>query len=105
MESFTGESPHQPLTQLDPLEIPLVKLYPGNFDDEVRCELEHALLDGDNFTYTAVSYAWGDPNVTDSVLLDGMRHPVTVNLHSFLRHMQAILLAVTRFLPGALQTP
>ena len=105
MESFAGESPHQPLTHLDPLEIRLVKLYPGNSDDEVRCELEHVLLGGNKPTYTALSYAWGDTGVTDSILLDGMRYPVTVNLHSFLKHMQTILLAVTRFLPDALQTP
>lgn len=105
MESFTGEPPHRPLTQLNPLEIRLVKLYPGNFDDGVRCELEHVLLDGNKSAYTAVSYAWGDPDVTDSILLDGVRYPVTANLHSFLRHMQTILLAATRFLPAARQAP
>ncbi|KAH6976552.1 heterokaryon incompatibility protein-domain-containing protein [Ilyonectria sp. MPI-CAGE-AT-0026] len=105
MEFFTGESLHRPLSRPDPSEIRLVKLYPGDFDDAVRCELEYVSLAQDNPVYTAVSYTWGDPHVTDSILLDGEQYPVTINLQSFLRHMQAILLAITKFLPGTLQVP
>ena len=88
MDSFTGISPHQPLS--DPTEIRTIRLYPGRFDDEVRCELEHCLLQGgdcENPIYIALSYTWGDSTNTKLVSLNGKPYPVTLNLASFLSHM------------------
>lgn len=102
MDAFTGNSPHQPLSQWDPSEIRLVKLHPGELDDPVRCELYHTSLDKQPVhDYIALSYTWGDPNDTVPICLNGVDYPVTRNLDSFLRHAQKVLLAVSRQLaPG-----
>jgi len=103
MDSFTGISPHQPLS--DPTGIRTIRLYPGRFDDEVRCELEHCLLQGGDCeapTYIALSYTWGDSTNTKLISLDGKPYPVTLNLASFLRHMQTMLGVISEHLPEVL---
>jgi hypothetical protein len=102
MDSFAGGSPDQDLSKSDLSEIRLVKLYPGEFDDQVRCELEHISLAGDVARdYIALSYTWGDPKITAPILLNGVQYPVTTNPHSFLRHAQRMLSAVVKRLsPG-----
>jgi hypothetical protein len=42
----------------------------------------------DNPVYTALSYAWSDPNDTTLVLADGVEYHVTTNLESALRHIR-----------------
>jgi hypothetical protein len=65
MDLFSGRSPHQPLSTTDPSEIRIIKLFPGNFDDAIRCELEHMSLEvEDCLPFAAVSYCWGDPKGT-----------------------------------------
>ncbi|KAL1638031.1 hypothetical protein SLS58_009052 [Diplodia intermedia] len=55
-------------------------------DDRVRCSLRHAFLE-DSPQYTALSYVWGDRNVTVPILLDQHELQVTANLDSALRHL------------------
>jgi hypothetical protein len=90
----------------EPSEIRILKLFPGYFDDPIRCELEHMSLEAkDRLPFAALSYCWGDPNETEPILLDGHHHRVTANLFSFLQHAQSILSAITRYLPRELQQP
>ncbi|KAK3313393.1 heterokaryon incompatibility protein-domain-containing protein [Apodospora peruviana] len=97
MDSFVGVSPHRPLSPSDPSEIRLVKLFPGELDDQIRCELQHvSLATRPVHDYIALSYTWGDPKVCSRIFLDGAQYPVTANLHSFLRHAQRMLLAVSQ---------
>jgi hypothetical protein len=101
MDSFAGKSPHRPLSPLDPSEIRLLKLYPGELDDEVRFELQHVSLAATPVhDYIALSYVWGNPEITAPILLCGEKYPVTTNLHSFLRHAQKMLLSVSQSLPS-----
>ncbi|GKT47638.1 heterokaryon incompatibility protein 6, OR allele [Colletotrichum spaethianum] len=63
---FTSDSGHQPV---------------------VRCRLKHHSLREWPCHYTALSYVWGDPNVTSPIYLDGLEIQVTKNLESALRHL------------------
>lgn len=106
MDSPEGATPHRPLSASDPSEIRLVKIFPGNFDDQPRCELEHFSLDHDKPPgWFALSYTWGDPLKTSNIRLDGAEFPVTLNLHFFLQHMQVILLEIGKALPLKLSEP
>ena len=60
----------------------------GTVDAQVRCTLQYASLD-DNTDYNALSYAWGDPNKTVTILVDDCIFHATENLESALRHVQA----------------
>lgn len=67
--------------------IRLIMLYPGRFADDIECSLLQAPLD--HFKrYEALSYTWGAPDKTSSVLLKGHRFPVTRNLEAALRHLR-----------------
>lgn len=104
MDLFSGKSPHRPLSTIEPSEIRIIKLFPANFDDEIRCELEHMSLEAEDcMPYAAVSYYWGDPRGTNTILLDGQPYPVSANLYAFLQHAQSIFLAIYKFLPAILQ--
>lgn len=82
MESYQ----HKPLDDSS-REIRLVNLQPGLEPDPIHVTLSHALLDG-NVAYDALSYAWGDPNITLPITIDGLPFQVTVNLESGLRHLR-----------------
>lgn len=69
-------------------EIRILTLKPGSDSDLVECSLEHAFLD-DNPRYYALSYAWGDPTITQKILVDGKTLPVTVNLFAALENFRA----------------
>jgi len=104
MDSFKGNSPHKPLSQSNPSEIRLVRLYAAKFDDQPRCTLENYSLTGEKEQpYIALSYTWGDANVTSPILLDGQQYPVTTNLHRFLRHAQALFSTIVKAVPPQLR--
>jgi hypothetical protein len=101
---FKGKSPPRPSSQSDTSEIRLVRLYPRNFDEQVLCDLEHfSLASTTDLEYVALSYAWGDPNITAPIPLDGEEYPVTINLQFLPRHAQMIMLAVIEFIPAGLR--
>lgn len=60
----------------------------SDHQQQVRCRLEHVCL-RDQPRYTALSYAWGDPSITQDLILDGQRLQVTQNLASALDHLLA----------------
>ncbi|KAF2033915.1 hypothetical protein EK21DRAFT_17890, partial [Setomelanomma holmii] len=55
--------------------------------DEICCELNAVSLD-ETPSYEALSYVWGDPTTTHHVVLDGLKFPVTANLHTALAHLR-----------------
>ncbi|RSL60706.1 hypothetical protein CEP53_005371 [Fusarium sp. AF-6] len=52
---------------------------------EIVCRLKVVSLD-DEPAYSALSYVWGDPAITKSILVNGKRVHVTTNLASALEH-------------------
>lgn len=104
MASPSANPLYQPLSASDVSETRIVKLFPGRFDDLVRCELEHASLeDEDCLPFISVSYCWGDPAYTKSISLNGHNHLVTENLFAFLQHVQSILSIIANIFPLVLR--
>jgi Heterokaryon incompatibility protein (HET) len=58
-----------------------------DLESGVRCEIFHVSLDQDA-DYSALSYVWGDPLITKTILMDGCKVNVTSNLESALRHLR-----------------
>ena len=69
----------------------MIRLLPRNIASQSReicCEISLVSLNG-NPSYHALSYTWGDPNVTGHILLDGAAAlAVTENLESALQHLR-----------------
>ena len=61
-------------------EIRLLTLLPAEREDRVECNLSVASL-AKNPAYEALSYTWGDPNVTIPIWLNGQSFDITTNLH------------------------
>jgi hypothetical protein len=74
---------------LDPesRQIRLFTLQPGTFGDPIQGFLSQVSLD-DEPDYEALSYVWGDPEVTLPISLSGNDFGVTTNLESALRHLR-----------------
>ena len=87
MESSRNTFAYRPL-DVEKREIRLVILAPASsFEDDIHCTLQHVSLDEDP-QYEALSYTWGDENVTDEIFLNSQSFQVTTNLVSFLRHLR-----------------
>jgi Heterokaryon incompatibility protein (HET) len=70
-------------------EIRLITLLSSDNQDIVRCSFEHvSLINPPEFS--ALSYCWGNPEVTEDILINGYPFPVTTNLESALRHLMAV---------------
>lgn len=67
--------------------IRLVNLEAGDWQSSIRCELIHHDLSSSS-AYTALSYAWGAPKATQSIIVNDENFNVTVNLESALRHLK-----------------
>jgi hypothetical protein len=68
-------------------EIRVVHLLPGHWNDKIRCELHTTSLDTQP-TYEALSYVWGNPEITSQILLDSINFKVTENLAAALRRLR-----------------
>ena len=68
-------------------DIRLLVLSPGEVTPKVRCKLRRASLGGKP-VYTALSYAWGDPNKTEEISVNGQPINATLNLAALLRRIQ-----------------
>jgi len=68
----------------------LVQLHSGEWTEPIHCSLrEYGLQDDPSLPdYTALSYSWGSPHVTDDIFLDEEPWPTTVNLTSALRFLR-----------------
>ncbi|PQE09516.1 Heterokaryon incompatibility protein [Rutstroemia sp. NJR-2017a BBW] len=68
--------------------IRLLTLLPNkNFDDDLRCEVNHTSLE-DKPEFEALSYTWGNPKDVVPLLLHDQTFHVTKNLASALRHLR-----------------
>jgi hypothetical protein len=68
-------------------EIRLLSILPamkGSETDLIVCRLQRVKLkdSGDKVQYIALSYAWGDPNVTLPIMVDGKIMQITKNLEA-----------------------
>ncbi|KAF4419334.1 heterokaryon incompatibility het-6 [Fusarium acutatum] len=84
----SGSSPpiYQPLNK-DKRDIRLLEILPNTPDGKANCKLHTVLLTPDLY-YTCISYVWGDPKVTEEIIVDGVPRQVTVNLATALRHLK-----------------
>ena len=78
---------YQPLN-VDLKEIRLLELLPGgDISKTPRCRLKTASLLAKP-KFEALSYCWGDPNVTRDIAIEDLSRPVTVSLDAALRHLR-----------------
>jgi hypothetical protein len=68
-------------------EIRLIELLPGDSEEQIQCRLIRAALD-DRPHYEAISYVWGDPAITDTILCNDQVMDITVNLVQALRRLR-----------------
>lgn len=70
--------------------IRLLSLNRGSNDDKIRCSLFQAeLQERDNaISYEALSYTWGSPDLTESIIVDGYYLNVTSHLYVALQHLR-----------------
>jgi hypothetical protein len=70
--------------------IRVLELFPGQFEDDIVCELQTTRLDRrpQPPLYEALSYVWGDPKVTKDITINGQVFAATANLESALRHVR-----------------
>ncbi|PTB72321.1 HET-domain-containing protein, partial [Trichoderma longibrachiatum ATCC 18648] len=82
------EYKYEPL-DLERAAIRLLRLHCG-LVNQISCELFQAELHHrqDSVSYEALSYTWGPPNVTESILVNGYRMEITHNLHEALLHLR-----------------
>jgi hypothetical protein len=86
MEQYT----YQPLDE--PGSIRLLVLQPGRSKADIHCSLIHTTLTKccrDIYDhYTALSYVWGDPKHTKTILVNGLLFQATANLASALNDLR-----------------
>ncbi|KAF2647182.1 hypothetical protein K491DRAFT_763823 [Lophiostoma macrostomum CBS 122681] len=71
----------------DSRDIRLLTLQSGAFNDEIRCSTRIVSLDIDP-VYETISYAWGSPQDTKPIFLDGQEVYVRISLELVLRHLR-----------------
>ncbi|KAF7539834.1 hypothetical protein G7054_g1864 [Neopestalotiopsis clavispora] len=72
----------------DQKQIRLLRLLPSLSNaDQISCTLE-VVSWAPELRYAAISYVWGDPNITQAIFVNGERFEVTENLHSALWHIR-----------------
>jgi hypothetical protein len=69
-------------------EIRLLTLVEGRNSAFVWCKLDHHSL-SKHPPYTALSYHWGNPAITKTVMINEQKAQVTVNLEAALRQLEA----------------
>jgi len=73
----------------DVSEIRLLTILPDEAGSTpVHCTLDHASLINPP-QYVALSYCWGDVNVSEEIIINGYSTQVSANLESALRHLRA----------------
>ena len=85
---ITMGSIYTPL-DIENYEIRILTILPGPPTLVLRCTLEKTSLITPS-KYTALSYCWGDPTVTENIIIGDVDTPVTVNLADALRQLRAM---------------
>ncbi|KFZ24063.1 hypothetical protein V502_01455 [Pseudogymnoascus sp. VKM F-4520 (FW-2644)] len=83
---------YEPL-DVESYEIRILNILPATPDSIVRCKIEKTTLISPT-KYAALSYSWGDPNVTTNIYVNGVEVTVRVNLADALQKL--CLLGVKR---------
>ncbi|KAH8657912.1 hypothetical protein BX600DRAFT_468364, partial [Xylariales sp. PMI_506] len=82
-----GARPYDPIDKESP-GFRLICLRGGS-NPVIRCDLIQSSFNPDTLIpYEALSYTWGPGIKTDSVVLQGTRVPVTLNLYKALQHLR-----------------
>jgi hypothetical protein len=66
----------------------LLSLLPGLDNSPIECTLRHTRRSAPFQPYEALSYAWGDPNLTSEILVNGLPFSITRNLEHALRSLR-----------------
>lgn len=74
-------------SELQHKEIRVLKIAPGEWHDEIECELLPVPLHN-TFVFDALSYAWGSSKLVRSIILNGRAHSVTASAHQALRRLR-----------------
>lgn len=69
-------------------ELRLIKIYPSQHNERVRCAMITHRTDSQVRTYQALSYTWGDGTRKVPISLNAQDFLVTTNLEDALRHMR-----------------
>jgi hypothetical protein len=85
MEASDNSRVYQALPS--PRHIRLLRVLPGANDDPITASLLTVALDDDP-EYDAISYVWGDPNVTKTIMCDDAVMSIRENLHSALHRFR-----------------
>jgi hypothetical protein len=67
--------------------IRLLQISPGQFNDEVVCNLETFSINT-GISWRALSYCWGDPHMRAHIIVNNVRISVTKSLEVALRYMR-----------------
>ena len=85
---YDSEGLYKPLN-LERREIRLLHIKPSlELEEKAQCLLQTVSLD-DNPQFEALSYAWGDPNLTRLIRLENREWHATINLEAGLRYLRS----------------
>jgi hypothetical protein len=82
-----------------PTTIRVLHIHPATETDPLTCSLEHCDLDDDP-NYEAVSYVWGDSDLSCLITCDSKVVPVTRSLHQALRRVRSPMQLRTIWIDG-----
>lgn len=86
MPPTTDRRLYQPLDR-NSRETRLIEILSTHPDETIKCKLHTVTLTPDTY-YVCISYVWGDPSITEEILVNGVRKQVTINLATALRHLK-----------------
>lgn len=72
---------------VEPQDIRLIRLYPGDVDDTITCDVLQVSLDDDPI-YRALSYTWGDLSSKRSIYCNGLENFISTNLYDALQELR-----------------
>ncbi|RTE83173.1 hypothetical protein BHE90_002234 [Fusarium euwallaceae] len=75
--------------------IRLIEILSQSHEERVSCKVHTVSLDTKPY-YIRLSYVWGDPSVTEEILVDGIPTQVTVNLANALKHAKKHWMGIKR---------
>ena len=75
-------------------DIRLLTLHPGEWQDDIHCDLFVASLDK-NPDYQTLSYTWGDSTSTKPLFINSIEVRATQNLEAALRHIRHNAVSLT----------
>ena len=86
---WTKDIPYPAIPCTESSHIRLVQLKPGRRNEEVSVEIVPVLFD-EAPPYEAISYAWGEVDVVESVSVNGVKCQIPVNLLAFFRQRRSM---------------